>query len=186
MAKVTAPFLSLSASGTLGKTLTAMRWKNSSFMRRHFKPRDGGVYINADRRTAFQVIVFSLKRILTSRRDPLGVGSQFYLDILKISPKTNSWNNYYFQLLDNDRQTFFGSFFSLDPVVSAFYEDAAISCNYLDTVVYNGFSVPAGLFLYGVCWIAVNYLGYLGFASGLANATALELSSFINYFTVSA
>jgi hypothetical protein len=39
MAKVTAPFLSLTASGTLGKTLTASRWKGVVYMRTRVIPK---------------------------------------------------------------------------------------------------------------------------------------------------
>lgn len=40
MAKVTAPFLSLTASGTLGKTLTASKWKGIAYMRNRVIPKN--------------------------------------------------------------------------------------------------------------------------------------------------
>jgi len=39
MAKVTAPFLSLTASGTLGKTITASKWKGVVYMRTRVIPK---------------------------------------------------------------------------------------------------------------------------------------------------
>ena len=39
MAKITAPFLSLTASGTLGKTLTASKWKGIAYMRTRVIPK---------------------------------------------------------------------------------------------------------------------------------------------------
>lgn len=40
MAKVTAPFLSLTASGTIGKTLTASVWKGVQYMRNRVIPKN--------------------------------------------------------------------------------------------------------------------------------------------------
>lgn len=40
MAKVTAPFLSLGASGTVGKTLTAATWKGVAYMRQRVIPQN--------------------------------------------------------------------------------------------------------------------------------------------------
>ncbi len=40
MAKVTAPFLSLGASGTVGKTLTAATWKGIAYMRQRVIPQN--------------------------------------------------------------------------------------------------------------------------------------------------
>lgn len=40
MAKVTAPFLSLGASGTVGKTLTASVWKGVAYMRQRVIPQN--------------------------------------------------------------------------------------------------------------------------------------------------
>lgn len=40
MAKVTAPFLSLTASGTLGNTITASKWKGVAYMRNRVIPRN--------------------------------------------------------------------------------------------------------------------------------------------------
>lgn len=40
MAKVTAPFLSLDASGTVGQTLTASKWKGINYMRQRVIPKN--------------------------------------------------------------------------------------------------------------------------------------------------
>jgi hypothetical protein len=40
MAKVTAPFLSLDASGTVAKTLTASKWKGVNYMRQRVIPQN--------------------------------------------------------------------------------------------------------------------------------------------------
>ena len=38
MARVSGPFMSVTASGTIGKTLTASKWKGRAYMRSWFKP----------------------------------------------------------------------------------------------------------------------------------------------------
>ena len=40
MARVTGPFLSVSASGTVGKILTACTWKGIAYMREWFRPQN--------------------------------------------------------------------------------------------------------------------------------------------------
>jgi hypothetical protein len=40
MARVTGPFYSLSASGSIGKALTAATWKGIAYMREWFKPQN--------------------------------------------------------------------------------------------------------------------------------------------------
>ena len=40
MAKVFAPFLSIDARGTVGKTITASGWKGRSYMKRRFVPNN--------------------------------------------------------------------------------------------------------------------------------------------------
>lgn len=40
MAKVSGPFLSVSASGTVGQIVTASRWKGIQYMREWFKPQN--------------------------------------------------------------------------------------------------------------------------------------------------
>lgn len=40
MAKVTGPFMSLDASGTFGKTLTAAKWKGIQYMRQRVIPQN--------------------------------------------------------------------------------------------------------------------------------------------------
>ena len=52
MAKVTAPFLSLGASGTVGKTLTAAVWKGVAYMRQRVIP--------ANPKTADQIAIRDL------------------------------------------------------------------------------------------------------------------------------
>ena len=38
MARVVSPFLSMDASGSVGKTLTAAKWKGRNYMKQWFKP----------------------------------------------------------------------------------------------------------------------------------------------------
>ena len=56
MARTTAPFMSMDASGTLGKTLTASRWKGRSYMRLRVIP--------ANPKTAMQVAFRAMMKFL--------------------------------------------------------------------------------------------------------------------------
>jgi len=59
MARVTGPFLSISASGTVGKMLTAGTWKGIAYMREWFKPANPRTAAQVAQRTHFADAVAS-------------------------------------------------------------------------------------------------------------------------------
>lgn len=54
MAKVTAPFLGLGASGTVGKTITASRWKGRAYVRQRVDPANPQTVEQTKTRSVFQ------------------------------------------------------------------------------------------------------------------------------------
>lgn len=57
MARVTGPFLSISASGTVGKILTAGTWKGIAYMREWFTPANPRTPAQVQQRTYFATAV---------------------------------------------------------------------------------------------------------------------------------
>lgn len=59
MARVSGPFLSLAASGTVSKLITASRWKGIAYMREWFKPQNPRTEAQVKQRTRLTKAVAS-------------------------------------------------------------------------------------------------------------------------------
>jgi hypothetical protein len=59
MAKVSGPFLSIAASGTVSKLITASRWKGIPYMREWFKPQNPRTQEQVKQRTRLTKAVYS-------------------------------------------------------------------------------------------------------------------------------
>lgn len=68
MAKVTAPFLSLSARGTLGKTLVASRWRGIPYFRQHVIPANPKTAGQVSTRNVFALTILMWKLMGTVAR----------------------------------------------------------------------------------------------------------------------
>jgi len=68
MAKVTAPFLSLSARGTLGKTLVASRWRGIPYFRQHVIPANPKTVGQVSTRDVFSLTILMWKLMGTVAR----------------------------------------------------------------------------------------------------------------------
>jgi len=68
MAKVTAPFLSLSARGTLGKTLVASRWRGIPYFRQHVIPANPKTVGQVSTRDVFSLTILMWKLMGTIAR----------------------------------------------------------------------------------------------------------------------
>lgn len=68
MAKVTAPFLSLSARGTLGKTLVASVWRGVKYFRQHVIPANPQTAGQTATRTVFSTTILMWKLMGTVAR----------------------------------------------------------------------------------------------------------------------
>lgn len=68
MAKVTAPFLSLAARGTLGKTLVASRWRGIPYFRQHVIPANPKTAGQVSTRSVFSLTILMWKLMGTVAR----------------------------------------------------------------------------------------------------------------------
>src|SRR5665648_922896 len=96
MPRLTGPFMSLSASGTLGKTLTASIWKGQPYMRLRVIPINRNTTLQKAVRSALGTIAKACRAVLTLANDtPItGTGSEFFVDAVAIAPAGQSWLSY--------------------------------------------------------------------------------------------
>jgi len=91
MAKVTAPFMSLDASGTIASTLTASKWKGRNYMRLRIIPSNPSTGNQIAVRLILGGVAKAARAVLTSFSDSFGVGSQFFQDARDLAPAGQSW-----------------------------------------------------------------------------------------------
>lgn len=91
MAKVTAPFMSLDASGTVASTLTASKWKGRNYMRLRIIPSNPSTSFQIAVRLILGDVAKAARAVLTSFSDELGAGSQFFQDARDGAPAGQSW-----------------------------------------------------------------------------------------------
>jgi hypothetical protein len=91
MAKVTAPFMSLDASGTIASTLTASKWKGRNYMRLRIIPSNPSTSFQIAVRLILGGVAKAARAVLTSFADVEGEGSQFFQDARDGAPSGQSW-----------------------------------------------------------------------------------------------
>ncbi len=182
MSRVTAPFLSIAASGTIGKTLTASKWKGRAYMRLRVIPknlRSAGQQLT---RGYLGAIAKAAQAVLTAAKDNVNAGSQFFLDTLTHISGTTSWVAKFQQNEHNDVSADQTTYSGLGGVV-ALYEAEAATEGLFDYITVGSIPVTytAGFQLYMLAKFAASSLHYLGFAGGIDSATAPELAAFTTY-----
>jgi hypothetical protein len=178
---------SLTASGTIGKTITMSKWKGRPYARTRVIPFNGRTAGQQLVRGALGVIAKAAKAVLTAAKDTLpGMGSQFFLDTLTHIPGTKSWVSAlqanYGRTVTADAATF-----AALGAVAALYETAAGTASLTDYVTVGDTPVTytAGFQLYTLAKFAAASLGYTGFAAGTNAATAPQLATFVDYVQTS-
>lgn len=186
MAKVTAPFLSLDASGTFGKTLTASKWKGRNYMRQRVIPANPNTTAQQIVRSALGTIAKAAHAVLTSFVDTLGVGSQFFLDARDGAPSGQSWISW----LQKQSSSVFGAnvtaYNGLSSTIKGYYNTSALGIGMADYMDKAGVTHTAGEQLYLLAYFAVTYLAY-AFPGGInAPASGTITDDFADYVSVSA
>lgn len=86
MARVTAPLLSLDASGTVGKTATFSKWKGRNYVRLRVTPQNPQSNSQAQVRTILAALGKTVKKIESD--------STLYNQIVAVTPNDQSWSSY--------------------------------------------------------------------------------------------
>ena len=180
MAKLTGPFMSVAASGTLAKTLTASIWKGQAYMRLRVIPRNPQTVGQLAVRSVLGTIAKAIRSVLTITNDVAvpPVGSQFFQDAVAVAPAGQSWLSY----LQKVEYAVFAaqviSYTALDAPHKVYWDTTAVTlglASYTDKalVVHT-----AGEQLYHLAKFAVSYLTYGAFATTIDAAVQIEVTAF--------
>jgi len=80
MAKVTGPFMSVDASGTIYKTLTASIWKGRNYIRGYFRPTNPNTPAQQAQRTLMAAAVAAWQALVPVAPDSGAEGDELYKD----------------------------------------------------------------------------------------------------------
>lgn len=182
MARSTAPFLSIDASGTVAKTLTASKWKGRNYMRLRVIPRNPQSVDQQAVRSILGTIAKAVRIVLTSFTDSVNhVGSAFFQASLAIIPSGQSWVSYLQKTMNSTFDSLVTAYAALDSTHKGYWQDAAEADGLADYIDKSGDTQSAGFQLYVLGNYAVSYLSYTGFASGIDSANGTETTDFSDY-----
>lgn len=181
MSKVSAPFLSLDASGTVASTLTASKWKGRNYMRLRIIPANPKTAGQKAVRSILGTLAKACHAVLTSFADIAGVGSPFFVAARNGAPSGQSWISW----LQKVMYPLFGArvtaYNALSGTIKGYYDASATAIGLASYTDKAGTTHTAGEQLYMLAYFAVNYLSYTGFAGGINSATSTETDDFGDY-----
>ena len=188
MPRVTGPFMSLTASGSLKKTIVASIWKGRPYMRIHAIPINRNTVGQQGVRSILGTLAKAVRAVLTLKNDTTipAMGSQFFIDANAIAPAGQSWLSYLQKVMNSAFGGFVTSYGVLDSTHKGYWVSEGSSLGLSSYTDKSSVVHTAGEQLYMLGKFAVTYLGYTGFASGIDAATSGELTTFGTYVQTSA
>ena len=187
MARLTGPFMSLAASGTLAKTLTASIWKGQPYMRLRVIPQNPQSDPQQTLRSILGTLAKACRAVLTSAKDvAVGhPGSLFFQNAVVVAPAGQSWISYLQKVMN---ASFAGlvTAYGLLTTVAGYYATTAGTIGLAEYTDKMGVVHVAGEQLYELASFAVTYLGYTGFTTGINTATQVQVTAFGVYVNTSA
>jgi len=184
MAKATAPFMSIGASGTIAKTLTASHWKGRPYLRHRVIPLNPKSTGQKVVRSALGTIAKACTAVLTKFVDTMLVGSAFFQAGVSMAPAGQSWISFLQRSLNSAFSALVTSYGALSSTIKGYYVTGATDATLSDYTDKSGDVQTNGFQLYLLASFAVNQLGYTGFTSGIDSATSAEITAFVTYVHV--
>ena len=179
MPRLTGPFMSLSASGTLGKTLTASIWKGQPYMRLRVIPINRNTTGQKTVRSVLGTLAKACRAVLTLANDtPItGTGSQFFVDAVAVAPAGQSWLSYFQKVMNAVFAANVITFTALTSTKGYWSVTGGLLglSTYTDKMSVAHLS---GEQLYHLAKYAVAYLGYDAFATTIDAAVQIEITAF--------
>ena len=179
MPRLTGPFMSLSASGTLGKTLTASIWKGQPYMRLRVIPINRNTVGQKAVRAILGTLAKACRAVLTLANDtPItGTGSQFFIDAVAVAPAGQSWISYLQKVMNSAFAANVISFTALT-TTKGYWSVTGTDIGLGSYVDKSGVTHLSGEQLYHLAKFAVQYLGYDAFATTIDAAVQVEITAF--------
>ena len=174
--------MSLSASVTLGKVLTASIWKGQPYMRQRVIPINRNSTLQKAVRSALGTLAKACSAVLTLANDtPItGTGSQFFVDAVAVAPAGQSWISYLQKVMNAVFSANVGTFTALT-TTKAYWSVTGTDIGLSSYVDKSGATHLSGEQLYHLAKFAVGYLGYDGFATTIDAAVQIEITAFGAY-----
>lgn len=181
MSKVSAPFLSLDASGTVANTLTASKWKGRNYMRLRIIPANPQTAGQQAVRSILGTLAKACTAVLTSFVDTMHVGSSFFTTARDRAPSGQSWISWLQKVMYSLFAARVTAYAGLSGTIHGYYDDGAVDAGLVSYIDKSGDTHSGGEQLYMLAYFAVNYLSYTGFASGINAATAMQVDTFVEW-----
>jgi hypothetical protein len=180
--------MSLSASGTLGKTLTASIWKGQPYMRLRVIPINRNTTGQKTVRAVLGTLAKACRAVLTIANDTAipAVGSAFFQKAVMVAPAGQSWISYLQKVSNSEFASNVSAFGALSVTIKGYYESAATDIGmgaYIDKMEVTH---SAGEQLFLLAKFAVGYLAYDGFATTPEDASSAECIALATYVNTTA
>ena len=186
MAKVTGPFMSLTASGTLANTITASIWKGVAYMRTRVIPKNPKSPLQKAVRSILGTLAKASRAVLTTKKakltSPSVDGSQFFLAAVVAAPSGQSWLSFMQQIMNG---TFVDdiALYSALTSTKTYWGVGAAAAGLAAYTDVNSDTHDAGEQLYLLAKFATRTLGYSGWDTTQDAAVQVEVNSFVEYVT---
>lgn len=158
MSKVSAPFLSLDASGTVASTLTASKWKGRNYMRLRIIPANPKTAGQKAVRSILGTLAKACHAVLTSFVDMAGVGSPFFVAARDNAPSGQSWISWLQKVMYSQFDGLVTAFAGLSGTIQGYYNDTATDIGLTTYVDKAGDSHTGGEQLFMLAYFATTYL----------------------------
>jgi hypothetical protein len=179
--------MSLSASGTLGKTLTASIWKGQPYMRLRVVPINRNTAGQKTVRSVLGTLAKACRAVLTSFQDTEdpAVGSQFFQDAVSVAPAGQSWISYLQKVSNSEFAANVILFAALSPTNKGYWNTTATALGMSAYIDKSGVTHTNGEQLYLLGKFATSYLGYSAWATTQDAAVQIEVTAFGAYVQTS-
>jgi len=186
MAKVSAPFLSLDASGTVASTLTASKWKGRNYMRLRIIPANPQTSAQQVVRSVLGTLAKACAAVLTSFADTMHAGSQFFQDARDGAPSGQSWISWLQGTMNSLFAADVTTYNGLSSTIKGYYNGSATGIGLASYTDVNSVVHTAGEQLYLLAHFATVYLGYTMTGGIDAPASSTPTDDFADYVHVTA
>lgn len=160
MAKTSAPFLSLDASGTIASTLTASKWKGRNYMRLRIIPANPQTSGQQAVRSVLGTLAKACHAVLTSFADVMSVGSAFFVAARDGAPSGQSWISWLQKVMNPLFAADVTTYAGLSGTIHGYYVSSAEGIGMASYTDKSGDVHTAGEQLYLLAHFATVYLGY--------------------------
>lgn len=176
MAKVKSPLLSLSASGSIAKTITFANWKGNAYVRELVIPANPRTAGQLEQRVIHGSLAKACVAVLTVNKDEALAGSLFFQNARDEAPSGQSWISNLISIMSPIYATVATAYGNETGTVQGYFQTAGEAAGLVDYVPSYSATpgATAGQQLYALAYFASEYL--TGDVKGDADAALVGAS----------